>query len=124
MLCGGNELHDDFVTEKTMLGESGFPLPLVELAEMPGKGIGIRALANYKVGDWLGEYKGEIRDEGAPGEYTYRLLVNSDTNWDDGEEHVGRGPVCKIDGLKYGTWTRYLSHSCNESWVPVVERGR
>lgn len=115
MLCGGNELHDDCVTEKTMLGESGFPLPLVELAEMPGKGIGIRALANYKVGDWLGEYKGEIRDKGAPGEYTYHLLVNSDTNWDDGEEHVGRGPVCEIDGLKYGTWTRYLSHSCNES---------
>ncbi|PLB45850.1 SET domain-containing protein [Aspergillus steynii IBT 23096] len=78
---------------------------LVELVEYPGKGVGVRALANFKKGELLAEYVGDIvRAE--CGDDTYGLYLQ-----DIPSEKV----TASISSQLKGNWTRFINHSCNPS---------
>ncbi|EYE98349.1 SET domain protein [Aspergillus ruber CBS 135680] len=78
---------------------------LVELVDYPKKGIGIRALANFKSGQILGEFIGEIRHWDYEGDPKYNYLIT--------DEFLE--PVAKISPKRYGNWTRFINHSCDAS---------
>jgi SET domain-containing protein len=82
---------------------------LMELVEYPFKGVGVRALAELRQGEILGEYLGELLLVYAPmkgNDYVYAFEMNVDGN---------EIPVGFIDPSRYGNWTRFLNHSCNGS---------
>ncbi|RJE24992.1 SET domain protein [Aspergillus sclerotialis] len=80
---------------------------LVELFQYPIKGVGVRALANFKNGDILDEYVGELLPGGGDGDDIYALefRVSEETYYD---------PV-KISPKQFGNWTRFMNHSCKPS---------
>lgn len=86
---------------------------LTELVEYPNKGVGVRALSNFKAGDVLGEYVVVIQPIASMYEDpTYLMLVGV---------YPEGGSDCKIDNLavsdatRVGNWTRYVNHSCEPS---------
>jgi len=119
--CGFTDVHDMCDVENFRNCE-GYPVPLFELAEMPAKGVGIRALRNYKRGNYLGEYKGVLMDVGVrPREWTYSLLISKKgKNGEEGEE------IATVDAHQYGNWVRYLNHSYahNTSFAPYATGDR
>ncbi|KAJ5146060.1 uncharacterized protein N7515_000624 [Penicillium bovifimosum] len=77
----------------------------VELREYPNKGTGVRALTDFKEGDILGVYVGEL------------LPVASDTVYPLTQRNdCFRGQnLCVVSSHEFGNWTRYLNHSCEPS---------
>lgn len=95
---------------------------LVELREYPGKGIGVRTLRSIEVNVALGEFTGSILhpDSGFHvGAGLYRAQPN---------DEAGPLRTCTIDAELYGSWARYVSHSCNANTqakvVPLGESYR
>lgn len=80
---------------------------LIELVEYPNRGIGIRALANFKKGDVLDEFVGEVRPNNYAGDDVYSLSVPRSSKVFT--------PVALISPKRYGNWTRFINHSCNAS---------
>ncbi|KAI9368982.1 hypothetical protein BJX61DRAFT_546028 [Aspergillus egyptiacus] len=80
---------------------------LVELVERPLTGTGVRALTNFKEGDILGEFIGEICPVDFNDDPVYLLAVEAKTK--------PRDYIASISPRRYGNWTRYLAHSCNAS---------
>lgn len=78
---------------------------LVELVDYPKKGIGVRALANFKEGQILGEFIGEIQHWTYGGDPKYCYLITDKFH----------NPVAKISPKRYGNWTRFINHSCDAS---------
>lgn len=79
---------------------------LIELVEYADKGIGVRALTNFKKGELLAEYVGELRfadDDDDP----YGLYLQ--TNVDDNRI------IASISAETKGNWSRFINHSCNAS---------
>lgn len=84
------------------------PVParhLVELREYPTRGVGVRALANFKKGDILDEFVGQIVPT-----YTldpkYAIIVDSEKKPED---------WVFISPKRLGNWTRFINHSCDAS---------
>ena len=98
---------------------------LIELVELLGKGIGVRALQNIQKDDILGEYIGEIFPETAPEAYPN----DQDIHYRFGQQIACRrltmdlspSPLSKgecniiIDSAIRGNWTRYINHSCRQN---------
>ncbi|KAL1860099.1 hypothetical protein Plec18167_004204 [Paecilomyces lecythidis] len=78
---------------------------LVELVEYRGKGVGVRALANFKSDDILGLYLGELRPREYKGDPIYSLLQQPKMRF------PGREAI--ISSKQYGNWTRFINHSCD-----------
>ncbi|GAB1215125.1 hypothetical protein ATERTT37_004310 [Aspergillus terreus] len=78
---------------------------LLELMEYPNKGVGVRSLGNFKQGDILGEYVGEIHDPEYEGDGIYSLMQQV-----KGQPHTD---IALISPKQYGNWTRFMNHSCN-----------
>ncbi|ODM20736.1 hypothetical protein SI65_03789 [Aspergillus cristatus] len=78
---------------------------LVELVDYPKKGIGVRALANFKEGQILGEFIGEVRHWNYGGDPKYSYLIH--------DKYFQ--PVATISPKRYGNWTRFINHSCGSS---------
>ncbi|PLB40993.1 SET domain protein [Aspergillus candidus] len=98
-LCGSDDPCDCLL--------DGLAGTLVELVEYPDKGVGIRSLTKFKKGDILGEYTGEIRPENYLGDPVYSLnLIHKN------DQHKS---LALISAVRYGNWTRFISHSCNSS---------
>ncbi|KAJ5573987.1 uncharacterized protein N7459_008414 [Penicillium hispanicum] len=87
---------------------------LVELIECPGKGIGVRALANFKKGEKLGEFLGEVvplsaQEESLKEDSVYPLTQVAFARGDRMQD------IALIAPAWQGNWTRYLNHSCSAS---------
>ncbi|KAL4925741.1 SET domain protein [Aspergillus undulatus] len=80
---------------------------LVELVERPITGTGVRALANFKKGDILGQFTGELYPPDYDDDQVYSLVHVSENGGDE--------TVAMISPQRYGNWTRYLAHSCRAS---------
>lgn len=76
---------------------------LVELREYPIRGIGVRALANFKKGDILDEFVGLIKPTGYD-DPKYAVTIDSKRKPEDG---------VFISPKRFGNWTRFLNHSCD-----------
>ncbi|KAK1147314.1 hypothetical protein N8T08_001391 [Aspergillus melleus] len=79
---------------------------MIELVEYPAKGTGIRALTNFKKGELLAEYVGEIQ----PGDHddvVYGLYLQTEAD--------GEPVLASISSQFKGNWTRFINHSCNPS---------
>lgn len=83
--------------------------PLVELVQIPGKGVGVRALQAIKQGDILNEYVGLL------------IPINSDLKDQDPVHGMAFNPnpeegydksIATISCKRYGNWTRFINHSC------------
>ncbi|KAL2849242.1 hypothetical protein BJY01DRAFT_147462 [Aspergillus pseudoustus] len=83
------------------------PGTLVELVERPGTGTGVRALTNFKKGDILGPFIGELLPPGYSGDPVYALAHISKKDADT--------TIATVSPRHYGNWTRFLAHSCNAS---------
>ncbi|KAI9929948.1 hypothetical protein MW887_011758 [Aspergillus wentii] len=81
---------------------------LVELSEYQYKGVGVRALGNFKKGCILDEFIGELYPNGYDGDPEYSLLHESKSS---PKKH------CVISPKHLGNWTRFINHSCNPSTV-------
>ncbi|KAF9894532.1 hypothetical protein FE257_006417 [Aspergillus nanangensis] len=94
-ICGSAEVCDCTVRS--------LPGGLVELVEYPNKGIGVRSLGNFKAGDILGLFLGELcpldHDE-----YDYSLGLVKKNGMGD--------KAAVIAPLHYGNWTRFINHGC------------
>ncbi|KAL2868549.1 SET domain protein [Aspergillus lucknowensis] len=98
-LCGSREICDcevDFSAGS-----------LIELVERPVTGTGVRALTNFKKGDILGLFIGELCPPEWPEDSVYALAHVSKTAPDVS--------LATISPRNYGNWTRYIAHSCNAS---------
>ncbi|KAI9039388.1 SET domain protein [Aspergillus affinis] len=95
-LCGSSELCEC----KPGLQVAG----LVELVEYPVKYAGIRALTNFKKGEILAEYVGEIKPEDYD-DGTYGLSLQTDAD--------GDVVLASISSQFKGNWTRFINHSCD-----------
>ncbi|KAJ9196071.1 hypothetical protein DTO164E3_6261 [Paecilomyces variotii] len=80
---------------------------LVEIVQYGEKGIGVRALANFKRDDILGLYLGELRPRDYKHDPIYSLLQQPKVNC------PGREVI--ISSKQYGNWTRFINHSCDPS---------
>ncbi|OJJ48321.1 hypothetical protein ASPZODRAFT_62153 [Penicilliopsis zonata CBS 506.65] len=98
-ICSSEDLCD--CTLDSRAGE------MVELVEYPGKGIGVRSLANFKAGDILGEFAGEICPDDYDDDPVYALVQQSKTD--------SETAIAVISPMRFGNWTRYINHSCNAS---------
>lgn len=78
---------------------------LVELQEYPVRGIGVRALANFKKGDILDEFVGQILSTGSL-DLKYAISVDSEREPED---------WMFISPKRLGNWTRFINHSCEAS---------
>lgn len=83
---------------------------LVELVEYEKKGTGVRALANFKDGDILDQYVGELRHRKYRGDRVYALEHPEHPR----VSYIDRA-VAVISPKRYGNWTRFINHSCNPS---------
>lgn len=91
---------------------------LTELVEYPNKGVGVRALSNFRAGDILGEYVGVIRPIASSyADPTYLMTVGMYP--EDSSECEN---LAIADGTRVGNWTRYVNHSCGPStrFAPFV----
>ncbi|KAJ5256596.1 hypothetical protein N7478_012700 [Penicillium angulare] len=81
---------------------------MVELVEHLEKGVTVRALANFRKGEHLGEFSGQIYPEShSYRESVYSLLLNA---YDaEARQNLNVGTVFPD---QYGNWTRFISHSC------------
>ncbi|KAL4808767.1 hypothetical protein BDV18DRAFT_133155 [Aspergillus unguis] len=80
---------------------------LVEMIERPVTGTGVRALSNFKKGDILGQFLGQLFPPDYDDDEVYSLLHQSKTDMD--------GSLATISPRRYGNWTRYIAHSCKAS---------
>lgn len=83
--------------------------PLVELVQIPGKGLGVRALQSIKVGAILHEYVGRlipIDADAKDQDEVYGMAFNPTA-----EEGSDRS-IVTISSKRYGNWTRFINHSC------------
>ncbi|PYI08724.1 SET domain-containing protein [Aspergillus sclerotiicarbonarius CBS 121057] len=87
------------------------PSDYVQLVEAGTKGVGVRALANFKAGDILGEFVGKIMPPNYRDDNVYALEVQPKT-W----QRID-GSIALISPKEYGNWTRYLNHSCDAHTV-------
>lgn len=78
---------------------------LVELREYPIRGIGVRALSNFKKGDILDEFAGKIVPTGTL-DPKYAVNVDSEREPED---------WVFISPKRLGNWTRFINHSCDAS---------
>lgn len=82
---------------------------LVELMDYPGKGVGVRALANFQKGSILDEFVGVIYPPNYE-DYVYSASIHS-------QQQAEQEEIATISPKRYGNWTRFLNHSCNASCV-------
>lgn len=82
---------------------------LVELVDYKKKGAGVRALANFKKGDILDQFVGEIRPEG----YGDRVYGLEHPEHPEVPGHYKA--VALISPKRFGNWTRFVNHSCDAS---------
>ncbi|KAJ5785897.1 uncharacterized protein N7503_011109 [Penicillium pulvis] len=82
---------------------------LVELVEFSGRGTGVRALANFKKHDILGEYVGVLVPLGS--ELSDEIYALTTCAFDPATGKLEN--VCEIFPRKLGNWTRFLNHSCS-----------
>lgn len=76
---------------------------LVELREYPVRGIGVRALANFKKGDILDEFVGLIKPTDYQ-DHKYAITIDAGREAKDG---------VFISPKRFGNWTRFINHSCD-----------
>lgn len=81
------------------------PGQLVELVDYPNKGVGVRVLTNFRKGDILAEYVGEIHPPSYNEDATYALPLFPN----QGDE------VAAISSRRFGNWTRFINHCCDPS---------
>ena len=83
--------------------------PLVELVQVPGKGVGVRALQPIRAGALLQEYVGIL------------IPINADVKDQDPVYGMAFNPrpeegydksIATISSKRYGNWTRFINHSC------------
>ncbi|SLM40479.1 SET domain [Lasallia pustulata] len=83
--------------------------PLVELIQIPGKGVGVRALQPIREGAILHEYVGVL------------IPINADPKDQDIVYGMAFNPtpqrgfdksIVSISSMRYGNWTRFINHSC------------
>ncbi|CAG8114939.1 unnamed protein product [Penicillium salamii] len=103
ILCGSEEVCGCILQSRA--GE------LVELAEFPGVGTGVRTLTTFDRRDILDVYVGELRPE-VDMDTVYPLSQSC-----DGSEANHLAYVC---AHKSGNWTRFINHSCQPSTQFVV----
>lgn len=99
-LCGSKFSCDCRLQSRT--GE------FVELIEYPKKGTGVRTLTDFKCGDILGIFVGELVRE-ATEDWVYPLTQRNESA--DGLD----SEVCTVAPHRLGNWTRYINHSCDSS---------
>ncbi|KAJ5609599.1 hypothetical protein N7528_010166 [Penicillium herquei] len=91
---------------------------LVELFESPNMGTGIRSLGFFNRGDYIGEYAGILAPVDVQStEAVYALSVSAHNNT------TGKMDTkANVFPHQYGTWTRYINHSCEPavSYVSTV----
>lgn len=87
---------------------------MVELVEYKDRGVGVRALGNFKAGEILGEYSGvvEITHTGPD---TMYLLRQGVFYTDESGNHKVRERLAEVDSVQFGGWTRFVNHSCDAS---------
>ncbi|KAL4958897.1 SET domain protein [Aspergillus stella-maris] len=78
---------------------------LVELIDRAVTGTGVRALTNFKKGDILGQFVGELFPPEYEDDKVYSLVHVTKTSGDD--------VVAVISPQRFGNWTRYIAHSCS-----------
>ncbi|KAL4799689.1 hypothetical protein BDV19DRAFT_384977 [Aspergillus venezuelensis] len=78
---------------------------LVELVDRAVTGTGVRALTNFRKGDILGQFIGELFPPEYEDDKVYSLVHVTKTSGDD--------VVAVISPQRYGNWTRYIAHSCS-----------
>lgn len=83
---------------------------LLELVDYKDKGVGVRVLTDIKKGEILGEYVGIIQPPKQCDDEVYALTQ---------EVHLPGEytPVARayISSAWFGSWTRFINHSCNAS---------
>ncbi|KAJ5689475.1 hypothetical protein N7462_003867 [Penicillium macrosclerotiorum] len=96
---------------------------LVELVEYPGKGIGVRALANFRKGDILGEYLGEIYPHPVEcPDIVYNLEQSSIQKTAKSYEQARRAQQKLPGGARKQSWTQ--TQNQNSQWLgqpPLIE---
>ncbi|OAX82018.1 hypothetical protein ACJ72_03629, partial [Emergomyces africanus] len=91
-----------------------FPALFLELVKTAdGRGIGVRALANFAKDTALGPYTGEVFSKN-PQNYdpVYAMILDPKTGGNE------RASICP---KRYGNWARFINHSCDPS-VAFVSR--
>lgn len=105
-LCGNTEYANCGCHSST---HRAVTRPLVELVQIPGKGIGVRALQPIKAGAVLQEYVGLL------------IPINADLKDQDPVYGMAFNPtpekgydmaIATISSKRYGNWTRFINHSC------------
>ncbi|KAL4941613.1 hypothetical protein BDV06DRAFT_236002 [Aspergillus oleicola] len=77
---------------------------LVELVDRAVTGTGVRALTNFRKGDILGQFIGELFPPEYDDDKVYSLVHVTKTDGDN--------VLAMISPARYGNWTRYIAHSC------------
>ncbi|KAI4127681.1 MAG: hypothetical protein LQ347_004498 [Umbilicaria vellea] len=105
-LCGNTEYANCGCHSST---HRAVTRPLVELVQIPGKGIGVRALQPIKEDAILQEYVGllipinaDLKDQ----DPIYGMAFNPTP-----EKGFGTS-IATISSKRYGNWTRFINHSC------------
>lgn len=97
---------------------------LIELREYSLKGTGVRALTNFKAGDILGEYLGEVFPaHEQPKDTVYSL---SQMGFHGLSRVAKQETVAIITSAHLGNWTRFINHHCeaNCTFRGVMVGGR
>lgn len=98
------------ICECTLASLAGTLIELYDTGEM---GVGVRSLAKFKKGAVLDAYVGELYPPNRCDDIVYSL-----------QHHVrgGKTPFASISAIRYGNWTRFINHKCEDQLVEFNRR--